>query len=92
MRWEELGEVCDVLTDGSAKYDDENYKFVEQPHQRYFAASLRHITAWKTGEKIDADTGRPHLACAIANLLFLMWHDKWEVSNEGRVSARETQC
>lgn len=91
MRWEELGEVVDVLTDGSVKYDDENYKFVDQPLKRYPAAAMRHIHARLCGETHDPDTGRRHLACAIANLLFWMWHDTWEVSDEGRIAPRQAE-
>lgn len=81
LRWdllpyEEVEEVVAVLTTGAIKYGDENWKYVENAKERYFAACMRHIVRWKEGEKIDKETAHSHLAHAICNLLFLMYFDK----------------
>jgi hypothetical protein len=43
---------------------------------RPLASALRHISAWQRGEQMDAGTKRPHLACAVAQLLFLLAYEQ----------------
>ena len=64
LPWDALEQVVKVLTHGATKYADDNWKDVK-PHTRYLDAALRHITAWARGEKMDADSGLPQLACAV---------------------------
>ena len=80
-RWDllpirEVEQGVEVLTAGSIKYSDDNWKAVvaEKPG-RYWAALFRHITARLKGEKLDPETGLPHLAHALCCLWFLMWND-----------------
>jgi hypothetical protein len=73
--WIELGEIVDILTFGAQKYDPENWKHVKDAKNRYFAAAMRHITAWWNGEKKDPESGQSHLAHAVCCLMFLMWFD-----------------
>lgn len=82
-RWDLLpwGEVCDVvkvLTFGARKYEADNWKRVEKGQSRYFAAAMRHITARERGQRIDPESGLPHLAHAICCLMFWLWIDKHE--------------
>lgn len=84
-RWDllpmaEVAQVVDVLTDGAVKYAPDNWMAVPTPRERYFAAAMRHISAWWTGERLDPESGRHHLAHAVCCLLFLMWHDVNEVA------------
>jgi hypothetical protein len=65
-----LGEV---LTHGAKKYDDNNWMRVEGGIDRYYGALLRHVMAWRSGERIDKDSGLSHLQCAIANLCFIFY-------------------
>lgn len=72
-----LEEVVMVLTKGAIKYnepiDQENWRLVENPQARYFAAAQRHLWADKRGEFKDNGEGGTdcyHLACAISSLLF----------------------
>ncbi len=62
-----------VLTMGATKYSRHNWIDVE-PY-RYYAALLRHITAWSNGESIDNESGLNHLYHAMANLYFLIEHE-----------------
>jgi hypothetical protein len=83
-RWDllpmaEVAQVVDALTYGANKYTDNGWQVVETPRERYFAAAMRHITAWWTGEKLDPESGKHHLAHAVCCLLFLMWHDDNQV-------------
>ncbi len=71
-----LEDLAKVLTIGAQKYDRYNWKNVE-PH-RYEAALLRHIQAWRMGEKKDPETGLHHMAHALANAMFLYCHDNIE--------------
>lgn len=79
-RWDllpirETEEVVHVLTLGAVKYADDNWKKVDNARNRYFAALMRHVTAWWTGETFDPETKRHHLAHAICCCMFLMWFD-----------------
>ena len=75
LPYRELTEVVCVLTLGSKKYADENWKKVQPQPDRYFSAAMRHLTAWWGGEKKDPETGKSHLAHVVCCLLFLMWFD-----------------
>ena len=75
-----LQELTKVLTYGSKKYDDDNWRDVADWKKRYFAASQRHQWQWKQGKILDDETdakGSPgsnchHIAAAIASLMFLL--------------------
>ena len=79
---EPIEDVVDVLTFGAKKYSADNWKQVPDLHDRYYAAAMRHITAWRKGEIKDPESGRPHLAHAQCCLIFLAWFDKQGESNE----------
>lgn len=75
LPWKQTEDVVKVLTFGAGKYTSDNWKKVEPYKDRYFSAAMRHITAWKNGERIDPETNLPHLAHVICCLLFIMWKD-----------------
>ena len=75
-----LVEVAKCYTYGGIKYDEKslrqaNWKKVKPFKERYFAAAMRHISAWRTGEIEDRESGLYHLAHAIFNLMCLLWYD-----------------
>lgn len=77
LRWDLLPPeateaVVKVLTHGAQKYGPENWRNVEEPRRRYYAAAMRHLNAWRQGFEADPDSGLPHLAHAICCLLFLV--------------------
>jgi hypothetical protein len=88
IRWEllpfrELEDVVKVLSFGSDKYSDNNWKQLSR--DRILAALLRHIVAYKQSLelhdpklKLDDETNVNHLAHAICNCLFLLWFDNNE--------------
>lgn len=76
MPWDVLQDAVKVLTYGSKKYSPDNWKKVEPYRERYFAAVMRHLSAWRNGELVNDETGMSHIAHAITNLLFLAWKDK----------------
>jgi hypothetical protein len=74
--------VVDVLTFGAKKYAPDNWRTVPEARRRYTAAALRHTVAWWRGERVDAESGLPHLAHAACCLLFLAELDEPETSNK----------
>jgi hypothetical protein len=80
LRWDLLHiecveEVVKILTFGAEKYEPNNWQKVENANERYYAALMRHITAWRKGEIIDPESGCSHLSHAACNIVFLMWLD-----------------
>jgi len=81
LRWDllpidQVEKIVEILTYGAAKYADNNWQNVEGGIERYYAALLRHLVAWRKGEKIDPESGMEHLSHAACNIVFLMWLDK----------------
>jgi hypothetical protein len=78
LRWDLLPlgpveEVVEILTYGAEKYGPNNWQMVEDWRDRYFAALMRHLIAWRKGERDDKESGLPHLAHALCNLTFLRY-------------------
>ncbi|WP_319802761.1 dATP/dGTP diphosphohydrolase domain-containing protein [Moraxella bovoculi] len=70
-----LWQVVEVLEFGANKYGADNWRHVPNARERYFNAAHRHLNAWWAGEKVDSESGLPHLAHAVCCLMFLMWFD-----------------
>jgi hypothetical protein len=68
--------VVDVLTLGAVKYAPNNWQKVKDGEERYFAAMMRHITAWRRGEKYDPESKKHHLYHAACCIMFLLWFDE----------------
>jgi hypothetical protein len=69
---ESAEEIIKVLMFGSKKYAPDNWKKIEGWDRRYFDAALRHMSAWKQGEKVDSETGITHIAHAACCLMFII--------------------
>jgi len=67
-----LDKFVEVLTFGSEKYGDNNWRLVDSMDERYFAALMRHMWAWKRGETFDEESGLPHLAHAACCVMFML--------------------
>jgi len=65
-----LEAVAAVLTYGAERYGAWNWTRVENAHERYQDAAFRHQEARRKGEMHDPESGLPHLAHAVACLLF----------------------
>jgi len=65
-----LIEVSKVLTFGAQKYDEENWRKLDNLQNRYTGGALRHLFAHMDGELNDPETNYSHLAHAICCLLF----------------------
>jgi hypothetical protein len=69
-----LLEVGHVLGFGAEKYQDrsDNWSRVSDGRDRYTSALIRHVAAWRMGERNDPDSGRHHLAHAVCCGMFLL--------------------
>lgn len=65
-------EFVGVLTFGADKYAPNNWKRVDGARDRYVAAALRHISAYRSGFMLDAESNRHHLAHAMCCLAFII--------------------
>lgn len=70
--------IGNVLTFGASKYEPNNWQNVEDPENRYYAAAMRHLMAWRKGEKVDEESGLSHLEHAATNIMFLLHFDREE--------------
>lgn len=90
LPFEQVEEVVRVLMNGAEKYQRDNWKKCDDTN-RYVDALLRHVIAYKNGQKNDTGEGGdglPHLAHAVCNCLFLMWFD----ANEKSCNTSEKSC
>ena len=66
-----LEDIAAALADGARKYGAFNYRGVDVRASTYYAAALRHLTAWFDGEDNAEDSGLSHLGHAMASLAIL---------------------
>lgn len=60
------------LKEGARKYGAYNWRELDVEVMTYVGATMRHLTAFVDGEDVDAESGNPHLAHAIASLAILV--------------------
>lgn len=75
--------VGKIRTFGVSKYGDSDSWAKVEP-QRYMAALLRHINAYRMGEETDKESGMPHLWHAACNLMFLIDLDELKAVSLGK--------
>lgn len=73
--YNQIEKLAKVLTSGANKYGDNNWQDLPDFDNRYFAALMRHLLAWRRGELIDPESNMPHLAHVMCNTMFLMWKE-----------------
>lgn len=71
-----IEEIAELYTKGASKYAPNNWQKLENGVDRYYAALLRHLVAWRKGEDIDPDTKSRHLAAVAWNAIALMYLTK----------------
>lgn len=54
------------------KKGDNNWKYVDDPENTYYAAALRHMEKDRQGEVYDKESGLTHRAMAATNMIFLL--------------------
>lgn len=78
---ETLESLAEVLTYGANKYAENGWQTVYHAEDRYYAALLRHLIAWRKGESHDPESGLHHLKHVLANAAFLQFFNKSEDNN-----------
>lgn len=63
--------LAEVYTFGARKYKPNNWKLCAEP-EKYLAALMRHLEAYRAGEELDKDSGLPHLAHLLTNAANLL--------------------
>lgn len=67
-----LLKAAEVFAHGANKYSKWSWREVDNWQWRYYASVLRHLFAWRQGEKYDPDSGLSHLAHALTNLMIMV--------------------
>lgn len=67
-----LQETVRVLNYGAHKYGPDNWRKVPDLRRRYVAAAMRHIEAYRMGERNDPESALAHLAHACSSLMFIL--------------------
>ena len=74
--WAFINEIAEVLELGRKKYSANNWQKLDNAEDRYFAAAMRHLIAWRQGETHDLESGLSHLSHAACNLMFLSYFER----------------
>mgnify|MGYP005643527869 CR=1 FL=1 len=75
--------VANVLTFGAKKYSARNWE-LGMSWGRCFGACMRHMWAWWGGEKLDPESGLPHLHHAACCIMFLIAYEERKVGENDR--------
>lgn len=73
---EALYEIAEVFEFGAKKYGVNNWRRDGYCTEfaRTYSSIQRHLNAWWSGEDIDPDSGKSHLAHATTQMMILMIH------------------
>jgi hypothetical protein len=71
LPWEAIGKVARHYAKGAEKYEAHNWRRGYEWSKSY-AALMRHLTAFWSGEDIDEETGSPHMAAVVFHALALL--------------------
>lgn len=81
--------VAAILGHGAKKYAVRNWE-KGMDWSRPYAAALRHFFAWFSGEKVDPDSGYPHLWHVATNVFFLIAYEARHAGNDDRPCTTKT--
>lgn len=70
-----LTAICAILSYGAQKYAEDSWQSVPNGRKRYEDAFGRHQLARGAGEVYDEESGLPHIAHMICNLMFILWFE-----------------
>ena len=74
-----IEEVAKVLTFGAKKYSPNNWKgFTKEQQGEILGSLLRHILEYQKGNRLDSESGLPHLAHAAGNIAFILYFENKE--------------
>lgn len=78
-----LLELGDVYTFGANKYGRDNWK-QGAPWYEFIGSALRHLLKFAGGEDRDPESGLPHLAHAMWNLVCLRYYQLFNIGEDTR--------
>ena len=80
-----LEAMADVMGFGAEKYSAHNWR-KGFPLSRLVSSAMRHIGAWNSGQDLDSESGRSHLAHAGCCIMFLLalYRDNPELDDRHR--------
>jgi len=87
LPWPAVEQVVGVLTFGANKYSAWSWLSTPDARRRYFASAIRHAVAWVKGERLDPESGLPHLAHLACNALFLLSFELGEAAEPAALAA-----
>lgn len=89
LPWNALEVVTNVLQTGNEKDNrkEDDWQQIEQPKDYFLNKAMRHLVKEMSTEECD-DSGHPHWAHAIADLLMYGWHWLKDVSGDGEASTQ----
>lgn len=85
-----LHELVRVYTAGAAKYAPRNWE-KGMSWSRCFGSLMRHAWAWWRGERLDPESGLPHMAHVAWNALALVTYELRQVGADDRPSLQKEQ-
>ena len=78
-----LADTARVFTYGSKKYASWNWAKGAN-WSIPFASLIRHSCAWFKGERVDSESGLPHTAHMIANILMMIHYENYYPEGDDR--------
>jgi len=70
-----LEPMVKVLMFGATKYTPDNWK-KGMPKKHFLNSAMRHLTAMFDGEEIDSESGLPHSAHLMCNVMYLSFFEQ----------------
>jgi len=71
-----IKQLAQVIAHGNEKYTPESWK--NNNKVVYIDALLRHLMEYMLGNKVDPDSGLPHLSHAAVNIMMVAWFEERE--------------
>lgn len=68
-----ITELAKVMSYGAEKYAPNSWRDIENPMDSYYAACMRHLMSYRSGEKTDSESGINHLSHAAINIMFMLY-------------------
>lgn len=84
--------IAEILGYGAEKYEPYSFQKVTNGLDKYYAAAMRHLLAWRTGDFEDMETGQNHLLHAACNLMFLLRIQHMEIAGPLMSAEELNEC
>ena len=90
LPYDAVEEVVGVLSAGAIEYGDHNW-LLGFPWMDVYASTMRHMVRWVLGQNLDEKSGRPHLAHAACNVLFLLTYYLRKGGKDNRIKIYDNE-